>query len=265
METNKRLSVLISSCDKFSDLWDENVRLYRKNWQENTCRTVLVTDAKRDWQSDRTELICVDGENSFPQRIKHALESITTPYVLVTLDDYFLIDPVDREKIEYLLDRMEQENIQYLSLYNRRVTCAEKYLPLQTLLPIDLQKKYAVTLYPAIWEVAFLKETICEDLSPWLYEVSLTQTAIKANANCKASLAGLFNIQDVVRKGKVLHKAQRYFKRHGIRIGTRPTISYWTECKLWILDMISWYTPRKLFKAGKKIAKKLGFKFFSED
>lgn len=265
MDVNERLSVLISSCDKFSDLWDENIRLYQKNWKENNCRTILVTDAKRDWQSTQAELISVDGENSFPLRIRHALDSITTPYVLVTLDDYFLIDPVDTQKIEYLLDRMQQERIQYLSLYNRRVTNKKKYLPVEKLLPIDLQKKYAVTLYPAIWEVAFLKKTIREDLSPWLYEVSLTQTAIAEKANCQASFAGTFNILDVVRKGKVLHKAKRYFKRNGIDIGNRPVISYWAELKLWVLDMISWYTPRKLFKAGKKVAKKLGFKFFSED
>lgn len=265
METNERLSVLISSCNKFSDLWDENIRLYRENWKGNTCPTILVTDAKRDWQSDRVALLSVDDENSFPLRIKYALDSIVTPYVLVTLDDYFLIDPVEDQKISYLLDRMQQEKIQYLSLYNRRVTNEKKYLPLEKLLPIDLQKKYALTLYPAIWEVEFLRKTIREELSPWLYEVSLTQTAIAENANCQASLAGTFNILDVVRKGKVLHKAQRYFKKNGIHIGDRPVISYWTELKLWILDMISWYTPRKLFKAGKKVAKKLGFKFFSED
>ena len=265
METNERLSVLISSCDKFSDLWNENIRLYRKNWKNNTCRTVLVTDAKRDWQSAEAELLSVDGENSFPLRIRCALERITTPYVLVTLDDYFLIDSVEDQKISYLLDRMQQEKIQYLSLYNRRVTNEKKYLPLETLLPIDLQKKYALTLYPAIWDVEFLKKTIREELSPWLYEVSLTQTAISENANCQASLAGVFNILDVVRKGKVLHKARRYFKKNGIHIGDRPSISYWTELKLWVFDMISWYAPRKLFRAGKKIAKKLGFQFFSED
>lgn len=260
-----KLSVLISSCDKFSDLWNENIKAYRKYWRENPCDTYLITDRETKWIATNVNVVVVEGQDDFPLRIKYALDSITTPYVLVTLDDYFLIDPVKNEKIEYLLGRMEKEHIQYLSLYNRRVTKKRQYQPLEMFIPIDLQKKYAITLYPAIWEVDFLKKTIQDDLSPWLYEVSLTKTAIKENANCQASLAGVYNILDVVRKGKVLHKAQRYFKKHGIDIGTRPSISYGTEIKLLLLDIISWYTPKKLFIKVKRIARKCGMKFYSED
>ena len=260
-----KLSVLISSCDKFSDLWDENIKAYRKYWKENPCDTYLVTDKASTWNKPGIRLIAAEGQNDFPLRIKYALESITTPYVLVTLDDYFLIEPVENEKISYLLERMEKENIHYLSLYNRRVTREHQYHPLEKLFPIDLQKKYALTLYPAIWDIAFLKSTIQDDLSPWLYEASLIQSAIREGANCQASLAGTFNILDVVRKGKVLHKAQRYFKKHGIDIGSRPSISYATEVKLWGLDVISWYAPRKLFKAAKSVARKCGMTFYSED
>lgn len=52
---------------------------------------------------------------------------------------------------------------------------------------------------------------------------------------------------------------------YGIDIGDRPSISYWTEMKLWLLDIISWYTPKKLFVFLKRVARKCGMKFFSED
>lgn len=260
-----KLSVLISSCDKFSDLWNENIKAYRKYWTNNIHETFLVTDKKKNWNKDNIMMIVAENQNDFPLRIKYALDYVCTPYVLVTLDDYFLIDFVDNEKIDYLVQRMQKENIHYLSLYNRRVTKKSKYTAISDLKTIDLQKKYAITLYPAIWNVDFLKKTIKDDMSPWLYEVSLTKVAIKENANCQASLAGTYNILDVVRKGKVLHKAQRYFKRHNIDIGNRPSISYFTEAKLFILDVISWYTPRKFFKFVKNIAKKCGMTFYSED
>lgn len=260
-----KLSVVISSCDKFSDLWDENIKAYRKFWIQNPCATYLVTDAKKNWEAEDVQLVVADGENDFPLRIKYALNFVNTKYVLLTLDDYFLIDPVDNSKIEYLVQRMESEHIQYLSLYNRRVTKPKQYLPLEKLNRIDLTKKYAITLYPAIWEADFLKKTIQDGLSPWLYEVSLSKTAIQENANCQASLAGTYNILDVVRKGKILHRAQRYFRKNEIDIGNRPSISYATEMKLCILDLISWYTPRKLFKAMKGVARKCGMTFYSED
>ena len=263
MESN--LSVLISSCDKFSDLWDENINAYRKHWKDNRCETFLVTDRNSKWKKEGINLVIVEGQNNFPLRIKYALNQIKTQYVLVTLDDYFLIDDVSNDELSYLVKRMENEKIHYLSLYNRRITKKSKYQPIERLNNIDLQKKYALNLYPAIWDVDFLKRTIKDNVSPWLYEVSLTKTALEENAKCKASLAGTFDILDVVRKGKVLHKAQKYFRKNNIYIGNRPTISYFTETKLFILDVISWYTPRKLFIMIKNLGKKCGFTFYSED
>lgn len=259
------LSILISSCNKFSDLWDENIRAYQKYWVDNPYDTFLVTDRNTEWVAPNVSVLVAEGQDNFPLRIKYALDVIATPYVLVTLDDYFLIDAVENKKIEYLLNEMKKENIQYLSLYNRRVTKKRQYQSLEKLITIDLKKKYALTLYPAIWDVNFLKKTIQDDLSPWSYEVSLTQIAIRENANCQASLAGVYNILDVVRKGKVLHKAQKYFKENGIDIGSRQSISYATEMKLWVLDVISWYMPRKVFKAMKCIARKCGMTFYSDD
>ena len=259
------LSVLISSCDKFSDLWNENINAYRKHWKNNKCETFLVTDKNSNWSKKGITLVVAEGQNDFPLRIKHALNQIKTQYVLVTLDDYFLIDDVSNDKLSYLVKRMEKEKIQYLSLYNRRITKKSKYQPIENLNNIDLQKKYALNLYPAIWDVDFLKRTIKDNMSPWLYELSLTKTALEEDAKCMASLAGTFDILDVVRKGKVLHKAQRYFKKNNINIGNRSSISYFTEIKLFILDVISWYTPRWLFKIIKKLARKCGMTFYSED
>ena len=262
---NKNLSVLISSCDKFSDLWDENVSLYHKYWKNNTCHTILVTDNETKWSARDIEVVVARGENDFPMRIRYALDFITTPYVLLTLDDYFLIDSVSNRKINYLVDRMQRENIQYLSLYNRRITKKRQYKSVTELFPIDMTRKYAITLYPAIWEVDFLKNAIKTDMSPWLFEPLLTKTAIKMGANCQASLAGVYNILDVVRKGKLLHKAKKYFKKNGISIGDRPVIYYRTEIKLFLMDVISWYMPRKMFKVVKTVARKCGMTFYSED
>ena len=102
-------------------------------------------------------------------------------------------------------------------------------------------------------------------MTPWKYEPSLTQYAIEEKAKCAFSPAGVFDILDVVRKGKVLHKANKYFKTNGIDIGSRPIISWKTEIKLALMDWISWYTPRKLFITAKKVLKHFGKTFYSED
>ena len=259
------VSVLISSCDKFSDLWETHFRLYRENWDGAPWKTYLVTDKPTDRRFDGVEIIAAGEELDFPMRIRYALEQIDTDYVLVTLDDYFLIEKARAGILSELAERAEREKIDYLMLYDRRKTDPKKYKSPDVLEPIDLTKKYAVTLYPAIWNKDFLYHSVKSDLSPWLFEPSLTGYAREAGANCQFSPAGTFVILDVVRKGKVLRKADRYFKKHGIDIGDRPLIARSTEWKLAIMEQISWHAPKKLFRILKKIAKKCGMKFYSED
>lgn len=262
---DKKLSVLISSCDNYSDLWDAHLQLYRKNWIDNNYKTYLVTDKETDVFLDGVEIIVADENLDFPMRIKYALDFINTPYVLLTLDDYFLIHPVDNLNIEYLVNRTQKEKIDYLMLYDRRLTSEKQYKQIEYLEKIDLNKKYALTLYPAIWSVDFLRKTIKSNLSPWHYEVTLTQTAINETANCQFSQGGTYRILDVIRKGRVLRKAKYFFVKHNIDIGDRPIVKLQTEIMLLIMDFLSWNSPRWLFLAIKNIAKKVGFKFYSDN
>lgn len=258
-------ALLISSCDKFSDLWDEHLSHLKKHWKGRNYKTYLVTDKPTDRLLDSVEIIVAGEDKDFPMRIKYAVSKIAEDYILLTLDDYFLIHDVNVKKLEYLLSRSEKEHISYLKLYDRRMTDPKKYQSVKKLLDIDLNKKYAITLYPAIWDKDFLYNSVKKDMTPWAYEPSLTKYAREVHAVCKFSHAGLFIILDVVRKGKVLHKANRYFKKNGINIGNRPIIGWNTEAKLAIMDRISWYMPRSIFREIKKIATRFGMKFYSED
>ena len=259
------ISLLISTCEKFSDLWDEHIALLRKHWKGSFWKVYMVTDKPTEKKYDGIEIISAGMEKDFPLRLKFAAEFIQSDYILLTLDDYFLTDDIDPDKLMYLADRAEKERIRYLKLYDRRRTNPRNYDPIEQLTPIDLDKKYAVTLYPAIWEKDFLFYSVETDISPWQYEPSLTLYAKNCAANCMFSHTGCFPILDVVRKGKVLHKANGYFKRNGIDIGDRPLISRAMEVKLTLMDWISWYTPRKAFVAGKKVLRKMGLHFYSDD
>lgn len=261
----KDACVLISSCESFSDLWDENIALLKKNWQGRPWKTYLLTDEPTDKIYNNINIISAGKDKNFPMRIKYALEKIDSEYILLTLDDYFVIDRIYEEKLSYLVERMESDNIDYLKLYDRRITNPKKYSPLETITKIDLSKKYAVTLYPAIWKKSFLINSVKDDTMIWKYEVGLTKYASESNANCMFSCSGVYNILDVVRKGKVLNKANKYFKKNKISIGSRPIISRSTEFKLAIMDWASWHMPREAIVFIKKILKKFGFTFYSED
>lgn len=259
------ISLLISTCDKFSDLWDTHIRLLKENWIGDLWKIYMVTDRPTNKSFETVNIIVADEGMDFPMRIKYALDYIETEYVLLTLDDYYLVNKTDAENLNYLADRAENENIDYLLLYNRRKVNPKKYQPIEKLFSIDLDKKYAVNLYPAIWQKEFLKNSVKSNMNPWMYEPTLTKYAKKANANCQFSHSGTYDILDVVRKGKILHKAKRFFKKNNIDLGSRPTISYLTEFKLASIERFNWYAPKSIKKIAKKLAVACGMKFYSED
>ncbi len=209
------------------------------------------------------EIIVAPNGYDFPMRIKYALQYIQTEYVLLTLDDYFIIQPVYADKLKMLTKKSIENDIDYLLLYDRRKIKPKHFKSIDILESISLDEDYAVTLYPAIWKKQFLARTVKEDLSPWLYEVSLTKVAYTEKARCFFSPSGSFLILDVVRKGKILHKANTYFEKNGIVIGNRPIISRWIEIRLALMEFIKWHTPKVFFHFIKGIAKKCGMEFYS--
>lgn len=258
------LAILVSSCDKFSDLWSTHFKLLKENWPNIKYNIYLVTDKVTNILVDGVTIITTEKDLDFPMRIKYATKIIKENYILLTLDDYFLIHAVNQDNISILLNIIKEKKIHYLSLYNRRFDKEKYFKDIHYIHKIDLNNSYAINLYPAIWDKSFLAYTINDNINAWEYEVSLTNKAKLFNAKCVYSQAGVFRILDVVRKGKVLIKANCYFKKNKIDIGNRPVNSFIYEFKLFIMDLIFWYTPKPIFLIIKKIAKKLGVKFISD-
>ena len=90
-----KLSVIISSCDSFSDLWDGHIKLLERYWGDrNVDQTLLVTDKPTDRSYDNVTVLSAGEFAEWSQRLKKALDTVRTEYVFITLDDYFLIKKV---------------------------------------------------------------------------------------------------------------------------------------------------------------------------
>lgn len=257
-------TILICSCDKYSDLWFQNIEHLKKHWIGNSYKIYIVTDKPTNKRFQDVSIIVTSEKYDFPERIRFALENIKSEYILVTLDDYFVIEDIDENRICLLEQIIRRYNIDYLQLYSRRWTNPKKFTNITKLEKINLEKNYAVNLYPAIWKTDFLKHSITGNVSPWKYEFSLTEYAREQNARCYFSPAGTFIILDVIRKGKLLHKAQVYFHKHGINVGNWENVGYFTEIKLWLMDRVSWYFPLWMQNIIKRILNIFGMKFFSD-
>jgi len=266
MQLQNKLTMLISSCENFSDLWDLHFEFLRKNWLCPEMPVILNTDKPTQRSFDGVQIVSGGEERQWSERLQHAVSFARTEYVFVTLDDYFVVTPVDLEKIAAILQMMEEENLDYV-----RLSGFVKH-PRRDRLPgrkktwfVDTQNCYSVNLTAGIWRKSFLEKTFREPKNAWQYEVSLAAAARQANARCAQSADHDYRYLDVVRKGKLLNKANRYFKKHNLYHGDRPVISPWYEVKIFLRTWCVRLMPRRLSDFVRGIMKKHGHRYYSQE
>ncbi|HAN21282.1 MAG: hypothetical protein A2Y15_02255 [Clostridiales bacterium GWF2_36_10] len=258
-----KLTLMIHSCDKFSDLWDTHILLLNKNWANRNIETFLVTDKASPETYDGVTVFFAGDGAELSERTAAILPYIKTEYVLITLDDYFLTKSISTEKIEDLVSAMEKENLDYIRLFSVP-NSKDRIKGYKSLYRVQLSGNYKVNLYPGIWRKSFIEKTIKEPLNAWQYEVSLTKIARKVDAKCAMSKGKEFEILDVVRKGKLLRKANRYLKKHHLYNGSRAVMRFKDEFKLNVISFISLNLPQSFVKYVKRKMIERGHHFYSD-
>lgn len=265
---DKNYSVIISTCDKFSDLWDANITLLEKNWGKRGVDTFLVTDKPTDRHFDNVNIIAAGEGTEITERLAAAIEEIKTEYVVFLLDDYFLTKPVDTAKIDYCMAVMEKENLDYLRLYTfiNAKYFKEKLSGYDDIYRVTTEARYNINLYPCGLSVKFLKETLKgEKRNAWQYEVSLTKIGAAFGAKCALTNPNAMDMLDVVRKGKLIRRAKRYLDKHGLYHGNRPVLDIFTTVKLGTIYKLKVILPRGFTNFVRRVLKKCGKKFYSDE
>lgn len=260
------ITMLIFSCEKFSDLWDAHVRLLEENWPDRGMETYLVTDAEHKTNFANVSVLSAGPEASFTARVRYACAAIQSKYVFLTLDDYFLIHPVDTARIRQLIAVMEREKLDYLRLYDRPKRATGALMAGERdLYHIINEERYSVNLYAGIWRRDFLLQTAIGERNPWSYEASLSHTATALNGRCAMDAARDFVILDVVRKGKILNKANRYLKKHDLYHGDRPVQSKRYEIALALRTFGVRHMPLPLVELARRFMMKCGRHYYSQE
>ncbi len=262
---NCTMVMLIMSCDGFSDLWDGHVKLLDRNWKDRGIKTVIVTDKPSDKKYDSVEVFAPFGVSEWSDRLKAAIDRYDAAYYFITLDDYFVVNRVDNERINEIFETIKRENIDYLRFFKHPLRSIGENLPgHDSLCFLKLDETYSVNLYSGIWKKEFISSCIDKPLNAWEFEVALTDIARDCNAVCAVDVQDDFEILDVVRKGKLIRKAAKYIKKNGLYTGDRATNSVWFELKLGIKVFCRRHLPGFIRPFARRTAIKLGMKSYSD-
>lgn len=260
----ENLTLLIHSCGAYSDLWSGQIEMLNRHWNDRQIRTVILTDTNpHNYSFDNVEIFCAGEGKEITGRLSAFLPFIETEYVFVTLDDYYLLRDVDNARIKELLNFMDDNNYDYLRLFNAPHGGKALGKGIYEAIIPDKKNNYYVNLYQGIWRKSFIEKTVDQSLNAWQYEVSLTPFAIDNGIKCAMTKGKEYRILDVIRKGKVLRKAHRYFKKDPVYQGNREIMPLKDEWKLKFRDFVKCILPRKLEQKLKKRMMKRGMTFYS--
>lgn len=262
MKLKNKLTMVISSCEAYSDLWANHVALLHENWTDREIDAVIVTDKKNATFFPDVSIFEAGESLEMPQRLYEFAKICKTDYMLITLDDYYIDRQIDTKKIQRAISIMDKYELDYFRFWPYPHE-KKRMKRVKNAFWIKLQGNYKVNLYPAIWRKSFFEKTVDGALSAWEYEVTLTDIARRCGAKCAYSVNGEIHIVDVIRKGKLLHPAKRFLDSKGMKLD-RELISRRQEFKLNAMYYGKEIIPKPLLKFIKKILVKMGYRFISD-
>lgn len=164
----KDLAILILTCDKYRDLWNPFLTLFDRYWHSPKHNVYFCSDTiKVDWAN---KIPLVAGKLvSWSERLKLAIAQIPEKYVLLLLDDYFLMSKVNETKIELYQQYMEQNNAAYLRIYP--LPLPDEAVEFTNEIGLILAgSQYRTSTQAAIWDRKVLFDFIDINESIWDFE-----------------------------------------------------------------------------------------------
>jgi hypothetical protein len=165
------LSILIPSCDKYSEVWSPFFTLLFKQWPTLEQKVYLISN-NETFKDKRITPITIHNEKSWSDNMLYALEKIPDDYVMIFMEDYFLTSPVDEAKIAKLVKFMRKEQVGYLQIRASSVEQQVSPHPSEKELGYFMKHSpYRNALQVAIWNKKVLKKLLVSGESPWDFEI----------------------------------------------------------------------------------------------
>lgn len=273
MNYSKECTVLVNSCDKYSEAWDPFFILFRKFWPDCPFQVCIATEHKH-FDNNNVRTINTGG-GGWTSRLNHALKCIDTPYVIFFLEDFFLQAPVNSKKLYECIKYMESDNGIGVFYFCK----TEGYSIPSVEYPgfIDMNKTnqvvYHINCQSALWRKDTLLQITMIDVDPWRLEME-GYNLVNEDVKKKRFYCSETEFYDKVRDGDVFPyivarekgygiygskwqwNNKKLFEKHGIQcemktLGHLSHSEYvWSQTKLYIAKSFGplWHYIYPLYK-----------------
>ncbi len=163
-----KTAILIPSCDKYSDLWRPFFHIFWQQWPDCPFPIYLGSNEKT-WPDTRIQCLSIGPDKSWCANLHDFLDNIEAKRIIIFLDDFFLIRPIETAAVERMVRIAVEYNLGCLRL--RPAPPPSKPLHGKENLGVVLRgEPYRVSTQVAIWDVEFLRLLAHPSFNIWEFE-----------------------------------------------------------------------------------------------
>jgi hypothetical protein len=231
------------SCDAYSDLWLPFFNLFWRYWSDCPWPVYLGT-THRSFAGERVTSLKA-GDTEWSQCLRFCLNHIDSDFVLLLLEDYFLVRPVSTAVLSEKLAMLDGFRGAQLRLFplpgpdRKLATCPG-------IGEIHSRAAYRVSTQPAFWSRAHLLDLLVDSESAWDFEWNATKRSHNLAAAYYATYKPLIHYRHVIERGEWFRGAARYCKSQdiGCNLAARPIMNWRRAAKRFITTKIRYLKLR---------------------
>ncbi len=221
------VTILVNTCDMYEDAWDPFFKLFKIQWSDCPYRFVLNTESK-DYKTELFDVRAVHPDEKMPwgKRIKYALNTIQSDYVVFMLEDCFLQSKVNSDSFYEMLEYMKENDdvgvIICRHTEKQKTAFDEKYFSRDC-----VTGTVRIVAMAAIYRKNYLLNIIDDNESIWEFEVNASKRSRKFPQKVlqyNNAYPIIFEYYDAIERGygitkrKWLPKNKELFDKYGIEV-----------------------------------------------
>lgn len=205
---NPDCTVLVTSCDAYGDVEGPFLALFRRYWPN--CPFELVVNGETRAAAGFDRAILSGRGKTWCQMLTEALDQVTTPYVLLLMNDYFLASAVDTVRVLRRLEQAKAFGAANLRLNPSPPGRRPFGAPADELLEMPKNVAYCVTCQAGIWNRGYLRGLAAQNRSAWEFERYGSFMLAGETRPLLVTPTREFPFVDAVHKG--------YWEPHGVQV-----------------------------------------------
>lgn len=170
----KNYSILVNTCDSYSDAWDMFFFLLERNWK-GEMPTIFLNTETLGYTNDLGVITLNSNEMSWGARLLEALSKIDDKYVLMMLEDFYYEDTIKTEIIDDCIKWLdENKSILAFQLIPSGEILEGKADKWDGKFPDFVKRKrfsnFRIIAGPTLWRKEDLVRLTLKKDSPWEWE-----------------------------------------------------------------------------------------------